>query len=120
MWQIGWYMVIGLNMILYMYVYEKYLDARDRRTGYLIVFHASTPFYQRVMDLSFSSSATAPSCLDSTQGGLDGWPARGLVRPASSQTYAKPSKRQLAHSSVPKHETLLSEGGATSNCCCYC
>ena len=45
-------------------------------------------------------------------------PARGLVRPASSQRYPKTSKRRRARSLyVPKHEMLLSEGGVTNNCC---
>ena len=66
---------------------------------------------------SFASSATKPVCFDDTRGGPARRPSRGLVRPASSQRRAKPSKRRRAHFSVSKHDTLLSEGSATNNCC---
>ena len=60
---------------------------------------------------SFDSSATVPACLDDTREGPARRPARELVRPASSQRYAKPSKRRRARY-YPKDETLFSEGGA--------
>ena len=68
--------------------------------------------------LSFASSATVPACSDGTQGGPARRPAWGLVTTASSQRCAKPSKGRRTRSSVPKHETLLPEGGATNNCAC--
>ena len=46
--------------------------------------------------LSFDSSATVPARLDGTRGGPARRPARGLVRSASSQRYAKSSKRWRA------------------------
>ena len=46
----------------------------------------------------FASSATAvPVCFDGTRRGPAWRPAPGLVRPASSQMYAEPSKRRRSH-----------------------
>ena len=66
---------------------------------------------------SFASSTTVPACFDGTRGGSARRPARGLVRPALSERYAKPSNGRRTGLSVPKHETLISEGGVTNHCC---
>ena len=64
----------------------------------------------------FGASATVPACFDGTRGELARRPPRELVRPASSQRYIKPSKRRRACLLLfIKHETLLSEGGASSS-----
>ena len=74
------------------------------------------PFLDSRRTSPFAFFATVPTCLDGTWGGPARRSARGFVRPASSQRHAKPSKRRRARLSVTKHETLFSEGGATSNC----
>ena len=74
-------------------------------------------FIDAMWTCSFVSSATVPTCFDGARGGPARRPARRLVRTASSQRYAKPSKRRRARLSVPTHETLLSEGGAKTTCC---
>ena len=95
----------------FIYIYIGQPDACDHPAGNPGALRALTPFYRREVELSFAFSVTVPACFDGTRGAPARRPARGLVRRASWQRYAKPSKRRRARY-YPKDETLFSEGGA--------
>ena len=64
------------------------------------------PFIGESWTFLAASFATVPAFFDGTRGRPARRPARGLVRPASLQRYAKLSQRLQVRLSVPKQETL--------------